>query len=142
MFEGSQNNKFPSFPITHPSLFGVFQIFSFESASTDQIRISPSSDADANLMCLLSDVGRKTTELTTDGTFALNKSSPVDVNHTQIVLSRDPETKYVPSGEKQAEPILPSCTLIGSRTGLPSSAPQNRIDLSVDPDSMQDPLRE
>ena len=137
--EGSQDNKFPSFPITHPSLFGVFQIFSFESTSTDQIRISPSSDADANLMCLLSDVGRKTTELTTDGTFALNKSSPVNVSHTEIVLSRDPETKCVSSGEKQTEVTELSCTLINSRTRLPLSAFKSRIVPSSDPDIRYEP---
>ena len=138
--EGSQDNKFPSFPVSHPSLFGVFQIFFSSSISTLQIRIDPSSlEADANLVYLPSDGGRKTTDLTVDGTFALKKGSPVDVSHTQIVLSRDPETKYVSSGEKQTEVTELSCTLINSRTRLPLSAFKSRIVPSSDPDIRYEP---
>ena len=87
MSEESQYNKFPSLPITHPSLSGAFQIFPFESKPTHHIRIDPSRDADAKLICLLSKEGRKTTELTVEETFALNRSSLVDVFHAQTFLS-------------------------------------------------------
>ena len=136
MSEGTQDNKFPSFPIIHPSLPGVFQILSSKLTSTIQIRINPSVDADTNLMYLLSDEGRKTTELTKDETFALNKSSPVDVFHTRAVLSGDPETNYLSSGEKQTEITEFSCAFIGSRTSLPLSAFQTRIVPSLNPDRM------
>ena len=134
--EGSQYNKFPSSPMTYPSSSGVFQILSFESISTLQMRINPSEDADANLMYPLSDEGRKTTQLTNDETFTLNKSSPVDVFHTWAVLSIDPETKYLASGEKQTEHTPYSCALIGSRVGSPLLACHILIVLSLDPDRM------
>ena len=135
--EGIQDSKFPSFPMTHPSRFGVFQVLSSNPTSTSQMRINPSKDADANLMYLLSDEGRKTTELTKDETFALNKSSLVDVFHTRMVLSWDPEIKYVSSGEKQTERTPCLCALINSRTGLPVLASHNRIVPSLDPDNMK-----
>ena len=140
MFDGSQYNNLLSFPITHPSLFAAFQTLPFESTSTYHIRIDPFSSADANLMYWFSDEGRNTTEATRDGTFALNKSSPVDVFHTQALLPRDPEAKYASSGEKQTE-ITYSCASIGSRTGLPSLASQTRIVPSKDPDRMYKPLK-
>ena len=139
MFKGSQNNKFPSLPMTHPSLFGAFQILSLELIFTRHIRINLSQDTDANLMYLLSDEGRMTTDLMTDETFALNKSSLVDIFHTQTVLSQDVEMKHVSSGEKQTEPTFSSCALKGSWTGLPSLAFQTRIVPSRDPDKIYEP---
>ena len=136
MFEGSQHKRFPSFPVSHPSPSGAFQTLSFGSTSTHQIRVDPSSDADANLIYLPSDEGRKTTDLTADEIFALNKSSLVNIFHTQIILPRDTETKYLSSGEKQIEVTKRFCPSTSLRTKVPSLASQTRIVPSLDPDKM------
>ena len=55
--DGTQNNKFPSFPINHPSFFRI-QVVSCEPRSRHHIRTSPSVDAEASLMYFGSVEGR------------------------------------------------------------------------------------
>ena len=128
MSEGTQDIRFPSFPIIHPSSSGASEIFPLESISTQQIWINPSSlDADANLVYLPSDEGRKTIDTKDDDIFTPNKGTLVDVSHTKEVspcLRCEKESSLWL--KEQAPTLKNSCLLNGSRTGLPLLASQNR----------------
>ena len=85
--DGTQNNKFPSFPVSHP-LFCRFQVVSCEPRSRHHIRISPSFDTDASLMYFGSVEGRNVMSFNETGNFVLKKRLPVNAFHTEI----DPST--------------------------------------------------
>ena len=84
--DGTQNNKFPSFPVNHPSFFRT-QVVSCESRSRHDIRTSPSPDAEASLMYFGSAEGRNAMGFSEDQKNDLKKELPVNAFHTQIAPS-------------------------------------------------------
>src|SRR6267154_391610 len=68
--------------------------------------------------------------------------SLVSASHNRIVVSSDPDTMRLPSGENATELTQLSCPVRGARSGSPVSASHNRMVLSYDPDTMRLPSGE
>ena len=96
---GTQNNKFPSFPVNHPS-FCRFQVVPCKPRSRHHIRISPSFDADASLIYFGSVEGRNVMSFNETGNFVLKKRLPVNAFHTEIDTSKLLEAIQASSEEK------------------------------------------
>src|SRR6267154_1593363 len=68
--------------------------------------------------------------------------SPVSASHNQMVLSYDPDTMCLPSGENATELTRLSCPVRGARSSSPVSASHNQIVVSSDTDTMHLPSGE
>ena len=59
---------------------------------------------------------------------------PDAASHNRIVLSLEPETMRVPSGENATDETQPECPCRGFPMAVPDAASHNRIVLSREPD--------
>jgi len=70
----------------------------------------------------------------------VSRSSPIVIpdaaSHNRIVLSLEPETMRVPSGENATDETQPECPCRGLPMAVPDAASHNRIVLSPEPETM------
>ena len=100
--DGTQNNKFPSFPVSHP-LFCRFQVVSCELRSRHHIRINPSLDAEASLMYFGSVEGRNAMKFSEDEKLILNEGLPASLFHIETDPSELVKAIHASSEDKHNE---------------------------------------